>query len=59
MIHGCKVILHDGTEHRPSWANHGSRGFYIGPALKHYRCYNVLMVESHTCAHIVCGHTGK
>ena len=43
---GCKVILHDGTEHRPSWANHGSRGFYIGPALKHYRCYDVLMVKS-------------
>ena len=24
----------------------GLEDFYVGPALKHYRCYNVLMVES-------------
>ena len=40
---GCKVIIHDRTDERPSWANHGTRGYYIGPVMKHYRNYNILM----------------
>ena len=43
---GCKTIVHDGTDERKSWAQHGSRGYYIGPALKHYRCYRNTMLES-------------
>ena len=43
---GCKVILHDGTDEQPSWVNHGSKGFYVGPALKHFLCYNVLMFKN-------------
>ena len=34
---GCKIIIHDRTNERPAWANHGSRGFYVGPAFHHYR----------------------
>ena len=40
---GCKVIIHDRTDERPSWADHSTRGFYVGPAMKHFRNYNVLM----------------
>ena len=40
---GCKVIIHDRTDERPSWADHGTRGFYVGPAIKHFCNYNVLM----------------
>jgi hypothetical protein len=43
---GCKTIVHDGTDERKSWAEHGSRGFYIGPAVQHYRCYRNTMLES-------------
>ena len=40
---GCKTIVHDRPDERASWNDHGSRGFYIGPALKHYRCYTNYM----------------
>jgi len=40
---GCKVIVHDRADQRPSWSNHGSEGFYIGPALKHYRNFQCYM----------------
>ena len=40
---GCKVVIYDRTDERPSWANHGTRGYYVGPAMKHFRNYNVLM----------------
>ena len=40
---GCKVIIRDRTNERPSWANHGTRGYYVGPAMKHFRNYNILM----------------
>ena len=43
---GCKTIVHDGTDERKSWDEHGSRGFYIGPAVKHYRCYRNTMLKS-------------
>jgi hypothetical protein len=36
---GCQVIIHDRTGHRLTWANRGTLGYYIGPALKHYRNY--------------------
>jgi hypothetical protein len=32
---GCKILIHDRANERPSWANHGTDGFYIGPALQH------------------------
>ena len=41
---GIKTIVHDRATERASWAQHGSRGFYIGPAMKHFRCYRNLMV---------------
>ena len=42
---GCKTIVHDRPDNRASWDNHGSCGFYIGPALNHYQCYcNYMLV---------------
>ena len=38
---GCKVLIHDKPAHRGAWAPHGAPGFYLGPALQHYRCYIV------------------
>ena len=34
---GTKLIFHNKTGQRPSWGFHGQEGWYIGPALDHYR----------------------
>lgn len=31
---------------RASWAPHGTGGFYMGPALQHYRCYRIYIPQS-------------
>jgi hypothetical protein len=36
---GCKVLVFEDPGSRQTWAPHGVSGFYVGPALKHYRCY--------------------
>jgi hypothetical protein len=36
---GIKVIVHDKPDNRASWDAHGVEGFYLGPALDHYRCW--------------------
>eukprot|EP00536_Pseudo-nitzschia_multiseries_P019014 jgi/Psemu1/58491/gm1.58491_g len=36
---GCWVTIHDRAQERGAWQDHGTRGYYIGPALKHYRNY--------------------
>ena len=38
---GTAILIHDKPDARPSWATHGTPGFYFGPALQHYRCHNV------------------
>jgi hypothetical protein len=38
---GCKVLTWDAPENRGSWADHGIEGMYIGPALNHYRSFNI------------------
>ena len=35
---GTKVIIHKKPSDRKSWQFHGEEGFYIAPALNHYRC---------------------
>ena len=34
---GYKVVVHDRRMERGAWACHGVAGYYIGPAMKHYR----------------------
>ena len=36
---GCKIVIHDQANERLSWAPHGTEGFYIEPAIHHYRNY--------------------
>jgi hypothetical protein len=36
---GCKVVVHERAMERGAWACHGIVGYYIGPAMKHYRSY--------------------
>lgn len=38
---GTAILIHDKASERPTWAAHGTPGFYIGPALLHYRCHHV------------------
>lgn len=45
---GMKVVVHEKPDKRSSWAPHGKIGFYVGPALKHYRCYRVYMKSTNT-----------
>ena len=35
---GTKVIIHKKPSDRKSWQFHGEEGFYVAPALNHYRC---------------------
>ena len=43
---GTKVLVHEKPEVRPMWATHGSDGWYLGPALEHYRCYRVYVTST-------------
>ena len=35
---GSNILIHTKPSKRASWAFHGLQGWYIGPALQHYRC---------------------
>ena len=39
---GIRIVTHDKPSARGSWAPHGEEGFYVGPALNHYRCFRVI-----------------
>ena len=43
---GTKIVVHVKPAQRPSWGYHGDDGFYIGPALEHYRCVKCLMAST-------------
>ena len=43
---GCKVVVHERAMERGAWACHGIVGYYIGPALKHYRNYKSYIPET-------------
>ena len=45
---GTKVIVHSKPSDRASWEYHGKEGWYIGPALNHYRCITVYMSKTHS-----------
>eukprot|EP00804_Cyclotella_cryptica_P013371 CCRYP_005143-RA/>CCRYP_005143-RA protein AED:0.40 eAED:0.40 QI:0/-1/0/1/-1/1/1/0/306 len=47
---GCRVLIHSKATTRRSWDYLSHKGFYIGPALHHYRCYRVLNKESRSVA---------
>ena len=43
---GTSVLVHEKADSRKSWAPHGKPGFYLGPAMEHYRCYRVYILET-------------
>eukprot|EP00804_Cyclotella_cryptica_P028768 CCRYP_018720-RA/>CCRYP_018720-RA protein AED:0.37 eAED:0.37 QI:0/0/0/1/0/0.25/4/0/1148 len=43
---GCRILIHSKATTRRSWDYRSHEGFYVGPALHHYRCYRVLNKES-------------
>ena len=47
---GSRVIIHNKAQQRRSWDYRGHDGFYVGPALKHYRCYRILNKDTHAVA---------
>ena len=47
---GTKIILHEKPKQRQTWAPHGLEGWYLGPAMDHYRCYHVYVPSTRsTC----------
>ena len=36
-----KVVIHEKSTVRKTWAPHGVEGWYLGPATEHYRCCRV------------------
>jgi hypothetical protein len=43
---GCRVLAHDKPNKRTTWAPHGLDGWYVGPALDSYRCWQIWIWES-------------
>ena len=43
---GTKIVIHSKPANRKSWAFHGEQGWYIGPALHHYRCITVYIPKT-------------
>ena len=39
---GCRVLIQNIPSTSASWAFRAHDGFYIGPALKHYHCFQVV-----------------
>ena len=36
---GCRVVVYETPDHRRTWDSRGTDGYYLGPALEHYRCH--------------------
>ena len=45
---GTKVVFHSKPTKRASWAFHGQEGWYIGPAIEHYRCLRIYNPQTHS-----------
>ena len=45
-IFGMKVVIHEKPPVRGTWAQHGKDGFYLAPALSHYRSWHVYVSET-------------
>jgi hypothetical protein len=43
---GTRIIAHETPNRRSTWAPHGQGGWYLGPALQHYRCYTVYITKT-------------
>jgi len=50
---GCRVLIHAKPSTRWSWAYRAKQGFCMGPALNHYKCYE--LVKSDTKQKVISG----
>jgi hypothetical protein len=41
-----RTVAHETPNRRSTWAPHGLDGWYLGPALEHYRCYTVHITKT-------------
>ena len=44
---GSKVVIHKKSDSRNSWDYRGKTGWYIGPAMHHYRCVHCYVPSTH------------
>ena len=42
---GCLIVAHERPQDRKTWADHGVKGYFIGPAKHHYRNYRVYILS--------------
>ena len=38
---GMRILCFEPPDKRTTWAPHGVKGYYVGPALQHHRCFTV------------------
>ena len=43
---GINILVHDKPNDRDTWAPHASAGWYVGPAMKSYRCFKCFMQDT-------------
>ena len=43
---GTRVFVHAKPNKRKTWAFHGQLGWYVGPAIHHYRCFRVYLPQT-------------
>ena len=43
---GIKCQIHEKPNQRKSWAPHSVDGYYLGPAMQHYRCFKVFVTKT-------------
>jgi hypothetical protein len=43
---GSKVLVWNSPDNRGSWSDHGIPGIYLGPAMKHFRGFNVWVPQT-------------
>jgi hypothetical protein len=47
-IFGMGCVVQEKPHLRPTWGAHGKDGFYIGPVLRHYRCWRIFVSDTNT-----------
>jgi len=45
---GMMILCFEPPDKRSTWAPHGLKGFYVGPALQHHRCFTVYISSTST-----------
>ena len=46
MLPVTRAIIYETPKKRKTWGVHGVDGWYLGPAMEHYRCYRVYFTDT-------------